>query len=161
MVTLRSNKKDTLELMFGAQINVRRLRGWIREYRFATSLKTKTGRPRQWRFDWCNPDLMIAVEIEGGTASGVWAWKKARDIVGGKHGGASPGEMYETLKQLCGAMGRHISAQGFENDCVKYNAAAGLGWTVLRGTGKMVKDQSLIEALEVLIASRHPKPNKS
>ena len=28
--------------------------------------------------------------------------------------------------------GRHIRPQGFENDCVKYNAAAKLGWTVYR-----------------------------
>lgn len=145
MVKFNSKTKDHLELVFGAQLKARDMRGWEREYRFAKSLKTATGRPRMWRFDWCSREYLVAVEIEGGTAGGVWAWQKARKIV--KYGGA-PGEMFDCLKDLVKAMGRHVSTKGFEDDCVKYNAAAGLGWTVLRGTAAMVKDMSLIEAAE-------------
>jgi len=36
--------------------------------------------------------------------------------------------------------GRHTRGSGFEGDCEKYNAAALLGWLVLRVTGKMVRD---------------------
>ena len=36
--------------------------------------------------------------------------------------------------------GRHTRGSGFETDCEKYNAAALLGWLVLRVTGKMVRD---------------------
>ncbi|MCP3958180.1 MAG: hypothetical protein GY719_10045 [bacterium] len=154
MVKLDSHKKSTLHLMFGAQLTVRNMNGWVEEHRFAKSLKTPTGRPRQWRFDWCNPERMIAVEIEGGTAGGVWAWKKARSILGGSKQRATHDELWGTLQSITGAMGRHVSAQGFENDCIKYNAAAQLGWTVLRGTGAMVKNLALIEQVKAVIASR-------
>ena len=36
--------------------------------------------------------------------------------------------------------GRHQTPKGFERDCEKLNAAALLGWTVLRVTGDMVED---------------------
>jgi very-short-patch-repair endonuclease len=36
--------------------------------------------------------------------------------------------------------GRHVQGAGYEKDCEKLNEAALLGWTVLRVTGKMVKD---------------------
>lgn len=35
--------------------------------------------------------------------------------------------------------GRHVRGDGYENDCEKYNAAAEVGWTVLRYTSGMVK----------------------
>lgn len=37
------------------------------------------------------------------------------------------------------ARGRHTRGSGFEGDCAKYNAAAMLGWTVLRYTGTMLE----------------------
>lgn len=36
-------------------------RGWVQEHRFKP--------PRRWKFDYANPGLMIAIEIEGG----VWS----------------------------------------------------------------------------------------
>lgn len=35
--------------------------------------------------------------------------------------------------------GRHQRGKGFADDCEKYNAAAALGWTVLRFTGSQVE----------------------
>lgn len=36
--------------------------GWVTEYQFHAV--------RKWRFDFANPDIKLAIEIEGGTASG-------------------------------------------------------------------------------------------
>jgi len=46
--------------------------------------------------------------------------------------------------------GRHVRGQGFEEDCRKYNAAAVLGWKVLRVTGGML-DRDALGFLELLI----------
>jgi very-short-patch-repair endonuclease len=43
--------------------------------------------------------------------------------------------------------GRHQRRQGFEDDCVKYNTAAALGWVVLRFTAAMVRDGRAIAAV--------------
>ncbi len=44
--------------------------------------------------------------------------------------------------------GRHSRGKGFENDCIKYNAAALLGWKVLRVTGGMIEDGSALKTIE-------------
>jgi very-short-patch-repair endonuclease len=44
--------------------------------------------------------------------------------------------------------GRHTRGDGFERDCEKYNAAALLGWTVLRFTTAMVDDGRALETIE-------------
>ena len=36
--------------------------------------------------------------------------------------------------------GRHVRGQGYMGDCIKYNRAAMLGWTVLRLTSDMVRE---------------------
>jgi very-short-patch-repair endonuclease len=42
--------------------------------------------------------------------------------------------------------GRHNRPQGFENDCEKYNAAALLGWRVLRfTTGMVISDLKYVQ----------------
>lgn len=75
----------------------------IREHRFHSR--------RMWRFDFAWPELMIAVEIEGGT----------------------------TIN------GAHVRPAGYRKDCQKYNEAALLGWKVIRGDSKMVKDGTLLQ----------------
>ena len=74
----------------------------IKEYRFHSK--------RMWRFDFAWPELMVAVEIEGGT----------------------------TIN------GAHVRPAGYRKDCQKYNEAALLGWRVIRGDSKMVRDGSLL-----------------
>lgn len=44
--------------------------------------------------------------------------------------------------------GRHTTAKGFIEDIHKYNAAALLGWTVLRCTGDMVRNGQALAMLE-------------
>lgn len=39
---------------------------------------------------------------------------------------------------------RHTTTHGFREDCHKYNSAALLGWTVLRGDREMVKSRMLL-----------------
>lgn len=43
--------------------------------------------------------------------------------------------------------GRHVRPAGFREDCKKYNAAALLGWTVLRGDTVMVKTAVLLDTV--------------
>ncbi len=51
-----------LEAEFAVQLQALRLPEPVREHRFAP--------PRRWRFDFAWPDLLVAVEIEGGIFSG-------------------------------------------------------------------------------------------
>jgi very-short-patch-repair endonuclease len=53
------------------------------------------------------------------------------------------------------AGGRHTSGAGFEKDCEKYNEAACLGWTVLRATGKHVKDGRAMAWLTRILLDKH------
>ena len=72
---------------------------------------------RKWRFDAAYPEEKIAIEVEGGTG-----WK--RD-------GTS----------------RHLTPSGFAGDVEKYNAAAILGWTLLRFTPAMLRDGTAVELI--------------
>lgn len=78
----------------------------VREFVFAA--------PRKWRFDFCWPERLLAVEVEGGS------W------IAGAH-----------------TRGRH-----FEEDMAKYNAAALIGWRVLRCTPAMVSDGRCTAAIK-------------
>lgn len=49
--------------------------------------------------------------------------------------------------------GRHTRGTGYEADLEKYNAAALLGWTVLRFTTRMVDDGSAISVIEKAMQS--------
>lgn len=51
------------------------------------------------------------------------------------------------------SFGRHSRGSGFEKDAEKYNAAALLGYRVLRFTTGMVKDGSAIETLRQVLAN--------
>ena len=72
---------------------------------------------RRWRFDFAWPELMIAVEVEGGVYSN----------------------------------GRHSRGKGFTEDCVKYNAAATLGWRVLRFTTEQVTQNKAVGVIKELM----------
>jgi len=82
------------------------------EYRFHAN--------RQWRFDFCWKQQLVACEIEGG----IWMQTDA---------GYSKG---------------HAHPERFEQDCEKYNEAALYGWTLIRVTPQMIRDGRAIEWLE-------------
>ena len=46
------------------------------------------------------------------------------------------------------AGGRHTTGKGFRDDCIKYNAAAALGWRVYRFTADMVESGQMRIFLE-------------
>lgn len=50
------------EILVEAWIKSKGYDGWIAEYRFHQT--------RRWRFDFANPELMLAIEVEGGTWNG-------------------------------------------------------------------------------------------
>ena len=83
---------------------------------------------RKWRFDFAWPELMLAVEAEGGAES---------------HG----------TKNRAGVVRKsgHLTVSGFRKDCEKYNEAAILGWKVLRFTGAMITDGTAIVTIEKAI----------
>jgi very-short-patch-repair endonuclease len=75
---------------------------------------------RQWRFDFCWKQPLVACEIEGG----IW------------------------MKTETGYSKGHAHPERFEKDCEKYNEAALYGWTVIRVTPKMISDGRAIDWLE-------------
>jgi len=50
--------------------------------------------------------------------------------------------------------GRHSRGQGFEDDCIKYNTAAIMGWAVLRFTGKLINNWYAISVIEEALERR-------
>lgn len=50
--------------------------------------------------------------------------------------------------------GRHVRAQGFENDCLKYNEAVLRGWRVLRFAGRQITNGAAINTTQELFCQR-------
>lgn len=63
-------------------------------------------KPRKYRFDFAIPEIMLAIEYEGG------------------------------MGQFTSGKSRHTTKSGYTEDTNKYNLAAVRGWTVLRYTAK-------------------------
>jgi len=102
------------------------------EYEFAKALG------RAWRFDWCWPDYRVAYEREGAT------WGKVVVDAGGKK--------HRTVA------GRHASGAGMDKDAEKYNAAARLGWVVIRGTASTERNGQAIRDLALALRAKGWKP---
>lgn len=82
---------------------------------------------RRWAFDFAWPHIRLAVEVEGG----IW------------------------LQTSTGRGKGHASPSRFVQDCLKYNAAAINGWTVLRYTPDRIGSflqggDAALEILEVI-----------
>lgn len=94
------------------------------------------GLGRKWRSDFAWPELRLLVEIEGIVVKRV----NGRTQTGG----------------------RHATITGLREDCHKYNAAALLGFHVLRFTQDMVKGGAAITTVEKFVQSRQePQPCQS
>ena len=48
--------------------------------------------------------------------------------------------------------GRHVRGSGFEKDCEKYNAAAELGWLVLRYTSRHIRSGEALQQIERVVS---------
>lgn len=83
---------------------------------------------RRWRLDYAWPELRLAVEVEGAVH------------------GQRCGKCGKTL-----AGGGHTRGAGFVKDCEKYNAAAVLGWTVLRVHRDSIDDGTALNDIEAAI----------
>ena len=113
-MTDKTDKKDCIRAAW--RLVTTAMWPFIAEHRFA--------KPRQWRFDWADPGLKLAIEIDGG----MWMGTKGKP----------------------GKPGRHGRPVGFENDCEKHNAALDLGWRVLRFTPSMV-NRDPVGCVELII----------
>ena len=87
------------EIVMGVHLGELRLH-YFREYSFFDR--------RRWRFDFAVPDVMLAVEIEGGAY-----------------------EFYDPATQTK-KVGGHVRGEQYYDNCAKYNQAQILGWDVLR-----------------------------
>lgn len=113
-----------MQVDFLTQIKLTGLPAPTTEYRFHET--------RKWKFDYCYPERMLAIEIEGQHSKredGKW-------VYGG---------------------GRHNRPEGYENDCRKYNAATLLGYRVIRVTAKMVDSGEALRLLEEALETFPPK----
>lgn len=136
---VKRSKSEQLHEKFAGDCRARRLPPFVTELRFAADQVAfprwkpkKTDRAPAWRFDFALPAYMVAVEIEGLTMREA----KLRD---------------GTVRWVC--MGGHATPTGFKDDCEKYNAAAQLGWFVLRFEQDAIKSSIAVDTtLRVLFA---------
>jgi hypothetical protein len=117
----------------------------VAEYAFA--------KPRRWRFDRAWPAYRLAVELEGGVfavpvrcnhcrQTVTWPVKNRSGVPTGKR------------VQVMGAVGGHTRGEQYAQDCDKYNAAASLGWRVLRYTTLHLRQSpaQTIDQIKALLA---------
>ena len=104
---------------------------------------------RKWRFDFAWEAERVAVEVEGGIRTHPVRCNHCRQMVQRRYKKGS-----QKMVQVYAAMGGHLSMTNFQNDCDKYNAAAVLGWRVLRYTAKHLTDSpvQMVEQIQALLA---------
>lgn len=111
----------------------------IREHQFA---KATLG--RRWEFDFCFPEYMVAAEIEGLVVKRVWVAEFEGVAKQPLRANGRVVNVKDVKSELVSS-GRHAHPEGFIEDCVKYNSAALLGWTVLRFHQKQIESKDAIE----------------
>lgn len=92
---------------------------------------------RKWSIDAAWPSLLVGLEREGGKFVRV---------------ACRCGVKYTRF------VSRHHEKDGLEADAEKYNAAAALGWSVIRATPRMLTDGRALAALlaTLQLKTRHP-----
>lgn len=93
---------------------------------------------RQWRFDFAWPAYMLAVEVEGLVV------RNLRDL--------------KAQKDVKVVYGGHATITGIREDMEKYNAAARLGWYVLRFEQELIRTGAAIQETKRFLESRGWKP---
>lgn len=142
----RQRRTEDPEELFALHCRMFGLPDPERQFRFARELTRRsptTGKltPRQWRFDFAWPQYLIAVEIEGLVMVRITDPATVRKL----------GTRYVVL-------GGHASPAGIRRDMQKYNAAALLGWYVLRFDQDDVASKRAVEMTLRVLAARgwHP-----
>ena len=72
---------------------------------------------------------------------------------------AGRGQGPNLLVEIEGGIGgtsRHATYTGFTNDCIKYNLAAELGFTVLRYTSRMVNEGDAFNQIRRILSKKEP-----
>lgn len=98
---------------------------------------------RMWRFDYSWEGHRVAVELEGGVISVPVTCNHCRRPV------IRFDKRTKTKRRVYAVMGGHTTTEGYRRDCVKYNAAAGLGWRVLRYTAIDIEHSPILTIQEV------------
>lgn len=124
------------EATFAFQCRALKLPAPIPEYRFDQT--------RKWRFDFAWPDMLIAVEIEGG----LFGTSKKKRML--------PGVVDQSMQTQQG--GRHTRGAGYQADLDKYNAATLANWAVYRFS---TADVLAGKAIEIVGAALAPFLNSS
>lgn len=113
-VQAKPKARSPLEGMFLLAVRAHRVPQPVEEYRFATEQVGGSGRGLRSRLaaaglrDWRFDFAWPSVKVAVECEGGIWN------------------------------RGRHTRARGYTGDCQKYNAAAALGWTVIRVTSPML-----------------------
>jgi very-short-patch-repair endonuclease len=124
----RGRARDKWSVLIESQIEQHGLPYPVPEYSFAVLIG------RKWRFDYAFVQQKIALEVDGGSFGRV--------IRG------ADGKFYRLG-------GYHATGRGLEIDHQKFNAAARLGWMVVRVTTTMIRDgKAITELLDAFKARR-------
>lgn len=117
-----SSQKSLIEELVARVLDERNVSA-LREYKFCHG--------RQWRFDFAIPEIMVAIEVEGGLYSQRvicnWCNKQVMKYAGGR-----------LVPVYIG--GRHLTQAGYIKDRIKYNSAMMNGWSVFSITRGMVSE---------------------
>lgn len=113
-------KTTQLEQQMIYNLEAHKIEGWVREYHYHPTTKQ--------RFDFAWPDIMLAVECEGGIY---------------------PFKCKKTGKLIM--RGGHTSIRGFLEDCDKYNTAASMGWTVLRFANPHIMSGKCVDTIKLCV----------
>ena len=119
IVNQPSKTCDEFTLFVKSELNIH----VVREFKFHPK--------RSWKFDYCIPDKMIAIENEGGTF-------KQRTYTNKK------GKLITTIG------GRHNSGTGFLGDMKKYDEATAMGYRLIRVTPETLITTNTIELIKRL-----------
>lgn len=91
---------------------------------------------RRWRFDYAWPELMLAVEVEGG----IFTHRR--------------GTFVDKKGKVRKKQSRHLTIKGFEEDAIKYANAEILGWHVMRFSTRQCKNGVAIDLIKEYIEKR-------
>jgi len=138
-VLFATHRRRVVAVTIDAQLAVAGLPVPMTEFRFDET--------RRWRFDYAWPLFKVALEIEGGAHGRLLV---VTDGVERRAGVNVPLKAGTRIR----VGGRHQSGPGFEKDIEKYNRAAVLGWCVLRGTTRQVRDGLTLADVRAALVAR-------